>query len=106
MFSPLHQNIFGLQLQIYTVGWYVDYAGATLDSSLRNFLPLHVKALQQNPGYYEALGAADCPYDRSLLVTFLVNVKTKTLLDGVVEDTDLSAASMVCPSHAKHLLMY
>mmetsp|Transcript_8539 Transcript_8539/g.14482 ORF Transcript_8539/g.14482 Transcript_8539/m.14482 type:complete len:482 (-) Transcript_8539:140-1585(-) len=88
------KHMLGLQLQVYTVGWYVDLAGASTDFALKHLRTLPAAILQEHEAYFEALAAADRPYDRSLLVTFLVDVKTKTLLDGVVEDSDLSSSSL------------
>lgn len=88
------KHMLGLQLQVYTVGWYVDLAGASADLALRRLRTLPAAVLQEHGAYFEALADADRPYDRSLLVTFLVDVKTKTLLDGVVEDSDMSPSSL------------
>ena len=87
--------MFGLELQVYSVGWYADEAGAGADPSLRGLLGLGLPALQASAAYYSALIAPNCSYDRSLLVKFLMNVKTKTMLSGIIEDSYLSPSNMV-----------
>jgi hypothetical protein len=91
------------------VGWYADLTGLRADPSLRRILALSPSsasspaALASSPDYYAAL-LAECPYDRSLLIRFLLPVQTRAALASIAQDSQLSPANMVSAAQVRSTL--
>ena len=84
------QSVFGMDFHVYTMGWFLEKRAAIASSSLASFTGVSVAELQGSDEFYRIMSQEAEPFDRSLMVKLAMTIKTHILIEGLLNEMDMT----------------